>query len=140
MKVFRKNADYAVRTLIFLSIQGGSGYISTTTLAKELGLPLNYLRRICSTLIKAGILETREGTGGGVRLLKKAADITVLELMELLDGQPEISDCTFQKKLCSNRKTCVLRKRILAIEEIVNQEFAAITIQTLIDDIQTSHS
>ena len=138
MKIFRKDADYAVRTLIFLSIQeeGDPHYVSVTRLARELGLPLNYLRRICSTLIRAGILETREGAGGGVRLLKKAADITVLELMELLDGPPEISDCTFRKKLCANRKTCVLRKRILAIEETVNQQFAAITIQTLIDDIQ----
>jgi len=139
MKIFRKNADYAVRTLVFLATQGGSqehpGYISTTTLAKELGLPLNYLRRICSKLIKAGILDTREGAGGGIRLLKNAADITILELMELLDGPPEISDCTFQKKVCANRKSCVLRRRILEIEKKVILEFGTITIQSLIDDL-----
>ena len=137
MKIFRKDADYAVRTLIYLAIRGGSDYVSSTTLAKELGIPMNFLRRICSTLIKAKILETREGKNGGVRLVKKPETITVLQLIELFDGKPELSDCTFRKKLCPNRQTCVLRKRILGIENIVNREFAAITIQTLIDDIQT---
>ena len=135
MKIFRKNADYAVRALIFLATRGSSDYISTTSLAGALGLPLNYLRRTCSTLIKAGILGTREGAGGGVRLLKDAADITVLNLMELLDGPPEINGCMLKNKLCANRNTCVLRRRILEIEKNVLQEFAAISIQTLIDDL-----
>ena len=140
MKIFRKDADYAVRTLIFLAIRGGSDYVSATTLAKELGLPMNFLRRICSTLIKAEILEAREGKNGGVRLAQKPATITVLQLIELFDSKLEFSDCTFRKKLCPNRKTCVLRKRILGIETTVNREFAAMTIQTLIDDIQTPNS
>ena len=135
MKVFRKDADYAVRTLIYLAMQGGAEYVSATSLSKQLGLPTNFLRRVCSTLIKAEILETREGKSGGVRLVKSPADVTVLQLIELFDGKPELSDCTFRKKLCPNRKTCVLRKRILGIEDIVNRKFAAITIQTLIDDI-----
>ena len=135
MKIFRKEADYAVRTLIYLAMQDNSEYVSVTTLAKELGIPMNFLRRICSTLTKAKILATQEGKSGGVRLVKSPAKITVLQLIELFDGKAELSDCTFRKKLCPNRKTCVLRKRILGIETIVAKEFAAITIQNLIDDI-----
>ena len=135
MKVFRKETDYAVRTLIYLAMRGGEDYVSATTLSVELGLPMNFLRRICSTLIKAKILKSQEGKTGGVRLVKNPKTMTVLQLMELFDGKPELSDCTFRKKLCPNRKTCVLRKRILGIEETVKREFAAITIQSLIDDI-----
>ena len=138
MKVFRKEADYAVRTLLCLAMRGGADFVSATTLSKELGLPMNFLRRICSTLIKEKILETREGKGGGVRLVKSPADVTVLQLIELFDGKTELSDCTFRKKLCPNRKICVLRKRILSIEEHISREFAAITIQTLIDDLHQS--
>jgi len=136
MKVFRKEADYAVRTLIYLAMRDGADFVSATTLSKELGIPANFLRRICSTLIKAKILDTREGKSGGVRLVKNPADIAVLHLIELFDGKPELSDCTFRRKLCPNRKKCVLRKRILGIEAIVVQEFAAITIQTLINDME----
>jgi Rrf2 family protein len=138
MKIFRKDTDYAVRILIYLAMRGDSNYVSATTLSEELGLPMNFLRRICSTLIKAKILVTQEGKNGGVRFVKSPATVTVLHLIELFNGRPELSDCTFRKKLCPNRKKCVLRKRILVIEGIVSREFAAITIQTLIDDIINS--
>jgi len=55
--------------------------------------------------------------------------------MELFHDDLELSDCTFRKALCPNRKTCVLRRRILGIEEKVKREFQAITIQNLLDDI-----
>ena len=138
MKVFRKEADYAVRVLLYLAIRGGANYVSAMTLSKELGLPATFLRRICSTLIKAKILETREGKSGGVRFVKSPADINLLQVIELFDGKPELADCTFRKKLCPNRTTCVLRKRILGIEAIVVREFTVITLQTLIDDIRQS--
>jgi Rrf2 family protein len=135
MKIFRKETDYAVRMLIYLAMQGESNFVSATALSKKLGLPMNFLRRICSRLIQAKILVTQEGKNGGVRLVVNPGKISVLQLIELFDGKPELSDCTFQKELCPNRKKCVLRKRILAIEEIISREFAAITIQSLIDDI-----
>jgi len=137
MRIFRKETDYAVRTLVYLALQDGSKYVSVTMLSQALGLPMNFLRRICSTLIKAKILDTREGKNGGVRLVKSPAKITVLQLIELFDGKTELSDCTFRKKLCPNRTTCVLRRRILGIEKIIANEFAAITLQNLIDDIQS---
>jgi len=135
MKIFQKETDYAVRTLLYLAMRGGQDYVSATVLSKELGLPMNFLRRICSTLTNAKILATREGKNGGVRLVKCVSAITVLQLIELFDGTPELADCTFRKKLCPNRKTCVLRKRLLKIEDIVVREFAEMTLQSLVDDI-----
>ena len=135
MKIFRKETDYAARILLYLAMRGGNEYVSATMLSKELGLPINFLRRICSALSKATILETHEGKNGGVKLVKHPAKITVLQLIELFDGKTELADCTFRKKLCPNRKTCVLRKRILKIEAVVGQEFAKMTIQSLMDDL-----
>ncbi len=135
MKIFRKDADYAVRALIFLALRESREPIPAGSLAVELGLPVNYLRRICSTLTGAGFLETREGKHGGVILAVKPGTINLLNLVELFQGPPEISDCTFRKKLCPNRKTCVLRKRILGIESDLAERFRTITIQTLLDDL-----
>lgn len=135
MKIFNKETDYAVRALLFMAMGQSEGYVSATTLAREIGLPLNFLRRICSVLIKAEILEAREGAQGGVRLVREPDTINVLEIMELFRDDLTLSDCTFRKALCPNRQTCVLRKRILGIEDKVKQEFLAITLQSLIDDI-----
>lgn len=140
MTLLRKDVDYAIRALIYLALRGRSDYVSATALARELGLPASFLRRICSTLIKADMLETREGIAGGVRLLGKPDTINILKLIELFHGKPELSECTFRKKLCPNRKTCVLRRRLLRIEQTVVDEFKAVTIQMLLDDLQSASS
>lgn len=136
MKLLHKDADYAVRALIFLAMRTKEGCISAAKLAKELGLPTTFTRRICTVLIKAEILETREGIKGGVRLLVKPDSISLYDLMTLFRDSIDMAECTFQKKLCPNMKTCVLRKRMLGIHEKLLDEFKQITIQTLIDDIQ----
>ena len=134
MKVFHKDADYAVRLLIYLATQEDE-YRSSAELAEELGIPLNYLRRIGTKLIRGGYLLAREGKHGGVRLLRHPKTIHLLELVELFHGRPELSECTFRKKICPNRKKCVLRRRIQHVEEMLAKEFQAITIQSLIDEI-----
>ena len=105
-------------------------------MAKELGLPTTFTRRICTVLIKADMLETREGIKGGVRLQVKPDSISLYDLMTLFRDSIDMVECTFQKKLCPNIETCVLRKRMLGIHEKLLDEFKEITIQTLIDDIQ----
>jgi len=147
MKLFPKDTDYAVRVLVYLAMQENHeaavssklserGYVSTAFLSEELGIPLNFLRRICAVLIKAEFLGTREGIKGGIRLLRFPHTITLRKIIELFHGKPELSECTFRKQLCPNRKKCVLRRRILGIEEKLLAEFEAITIQTLVDDIR----
>ena len=135
MKLLHKDADYAVRTLIFLALQTEETYFSAAKLAKELGLPTTFTRRICTVLIKNGILETREGIKGGVRLLVKPESISLYDLMTLFRDSIDMTECTFRKKLCPNQKSCVLRKRMLVIHEKMIDEFKEITIQTLMDDI-----
>jgi Rrf2 family protein len=139
MKIFTKEADYAVRALLYLAQkteQGEVDYFSVTTLAEEMGLPLNFLRRICSTLTKAELLDNREGVNGGVRLIRYPHTITLRKIVELFQEKLEICECTFRKEVCQNRKTCVLRRRLLQVEEKLVDEFEAITIQTLLDDMK----
>ena len=137
MKLLHKDADYAVRMLLFLALRSKGSYISAAELAREIGLPTTFTRRICTVLIKVGILETREGVKGGVRWLASPESVSLYDLMTLFRDSIDMAECTFRKKLCPNQSNCVLRKRILGIHEKLMGEFKAITIQTLIDDIQS---
>ncbi len=136
MKLFRKDSDYAIRTLLYLAQRKDQTPVSSTIASKELGISCFFLRRVFSTLIKNGYLTATEGAQGGVRLVREPSTITVGEIMELFQGPLEMSDCKSGKKPCPNRCGCPLRRRILGIEQIVADEFRKITIQTLIDDIQ----
>jgi Rrf2 family protein len=134
MKLLTKNSDYAVRALLVLAIHKGE-YVSARKVAAEQKLPYQFLRRILQVLIKEGLVESKEGGKGGVRLVKDPASIHLVEVIKLFQGEVQISECMFRHKICQNRSTCVLRRRIGLIEKKVAKELAGITIGTLLRDL-----
>ena len=134
MKVFTKGSDYAVRILFYLTQNAKEGMIPSSVVARETGIPITFLRRIYSQLIKGGFLIASEGSQGGAKLVRDPASITVLEIIELIQGPIELSECVYKKQPCPNRCDCSLRRGILRIERAVTDAFRAITIQSLIDD------
>ena len=135
MKVLNKETDYAVRALISLGMKA-DGWVSAKAISDEQAIPYQFLRRILQELIRSGLVESKEGAGGGVRLAKNPAHIAVAEVIEIFQGKVQLSECMFRKQLCSNRANCVLRHEIMRIEKMVNQEFSQVTIGKLIDDLK----
>ena len=94
-------------------------------------MPYQFLRRILQRLVKAGLVESRKGAGGGFRLCADPAAIHVADVIRKFQGAVELSECMFRKKICENRATCVLRREIKRIERLVTVEFEKLTIQRL---------
>lgn len=135
MKLLTKNTDYAVRALLHCALDSTGRYVPSSEMAQAQGIPLRFLRSLLQKLIKGGFLEAREGKSGGVRLAKPPESITVLDLMRLLQGELHVSECLFRRRLCPARTGCVLRRRLLSIENGLSREFAAITIGGLARDL-----
>jgi Rrf2 family protein len=135
MKLFTKNTDYAIRALIELGLNK-ENFISARSISKNQKIPYSFLRQILQTLIKNKIIESKEGIHGGVKLTTNPKDIKITDIIKIFQGNIELSECMFRKKICSNRPTCVLRQEIKRIENIVSNEFSKITIQTLLNKIK----
>jgi Rrf2 family protein len=135
MKLITKETDYAIRAILNLARRPGE-FASSRDIAGSEEIPLQFLRRILQTLIKHDIVESREGAAGGVRLVAKPAKLRLIDVMEVFQGKLQLSDCMFRKRLCSNAKTCVLRKRIKRIEQVVAREFNSVTIADLLRDLE----
>jgi Rrf2 family protein len=125
-----KSTDYAVRALIVLAGARGE-YFSAREIAHRQDMPYQFVRRVLQTLIKSGLVESKEGSRGGVRLLKDPRGIKLEDIIKMFQGNIQLSECVFRKKICSNRATCVLRKQINLIEDKVAREFRGITIAKL---------
>jgi Rrf2 family protein len=135
MKLLTKDTDYAVRAIMYLA-RNDDGYRSSSKISEAEGIPLQFLRRILQELAKAGLVTSREGVTGGVKLKASPANIRVSDIIKIFQGKIEISDCMFRKTLCANRTKCVLRKRIKAIEAMVTREFEKVTIAGLLGDME----
>jgi Rrf2 family protein len=132
MKLITKETDYALRALLNLAREGG--YLSSRRIADKEGIPLHFLRRILQTLIKAGLIESKEGARGGVRLKARPGDIRLTDVIEIFQGRIQFSECIFRKKICTNHATCVIRKRIERIESKVADELGNTTVANLLQD------
>lgn len=135
MKPFRKDSNYAVRTLVFIAQYGRNEPVSSTFVSEALGIPKNFLRRIFSKLIKAGLLQAKEGARGGVLLAKSPEDISVGQIISLLQGGVKICNCFHDREQCDEWERCILRKRIMRVEDMVLGEFGKMTIQSLVDEL-----
>jgi Rrf2 family protein len=132
MKLITKETDYALRALLNLARDGG--YMSSRTIAGKEGIPLHFLRRILQSLIKAGVIESKEGASGGVRLKARPADIRLTDIIKIFQGRIQFSECIFRKKICTNHATCVIRRRLERIESKVADELGNTTIADLLQD------
>lgn len=79
-------SPYALSALVELHRQGGSGPVPIAELARRREIPVQFLEQLFATLRRAGILRSQRGVKGGYSLARPADEISVLELVELLDG------------------------------------------------------
>jgi Rrf2 family protein len=79
-------SPYALSALVELYRQGGAGPVPIAELARRRQIPAQFLEHLFATLRRAGILRSQRGVKGGYSFARPPAEVTVLELVELLDG------------------------------------------------------
>ena len=103
-----RQADYAVRAVLHLA-RSGDQRTSTSVIAEEQKIPPSFLAKIISQLSIAGLLHTSRGARGGVTLARDAKDITLLEVVEAIDGPIQLNECVSNEGGCSFESDCPLR-------------------------------
>jgi Rrf2 family protein len=103
-----RQSDYAIRAVRYLAKNEASERISTSTVAREMKIPASFLAKIISQLSIAGLLHTSRGARGGVKLARDPKDISVLEVVEAIDGPILLNECVADTGTCSFEEDCPL--------------------------------
>jgi Rrf2 family protein len=82
---------------------------ATSLVAKEQSIPPSFLAKIISQLSIAGLLHTSRGARGGVMLAREAQDISLLDVVEAIDGPITLNECVEDISACVLGQTCSLR-------------------------------
>lgn len=104
-----RQADYALRAVIFLSRLNGDQKASTSVIAMEQKIPPSFLAKIVSQLSIAGLIQTSRGARGGVSLAKPPEEISVLDVIEAIDGPVLLNECACNPANCPFGDTCPLQ-------------------------------
>ena len=104
-----RQADYAVRAILHLAQVKNGDRTSTSTIAKEQGIPPSFLAKIISQLSITGLLHTLRGARGGVTLARDPKEITLLEVVEAIDGPIRLNECIGENGVCTFDIDCPLK-------------------------------
>lgn len=116
-----RQADYAVRAVLYLA-RNGDQRTATSMIAEKQRIPPSFLAKIVSQLSIAGLLHTSRGARGGVSLARAPQEITLLEVIEAIDGPIQLNECVGDAGSCSFDDDCPLRPVWCdAQEQLVNK-------------------
>ncbi len=105
-----RQADYALRAMVYLSRIEPNQNAATKKIAEVQKIPPSFLAKIISQLSIAGLIHTSRGAHGGVVLSRPAAEISLLEVVEAIDGPIALNECTVAPGNCDMADDCPLHQ------------------------------
>jgi Rrf2 family protein len=101
-----RQADYAVRAVLYLARLGPNGRAITARIAHEQHIPPTFLAKIISQLSAAGVVRAIRGANGGVALARPAEQVSLLEIVEAIDGPVILNGCLDDPTSCPLSGDC----------------------------------
>jgi Rrf2 family iron-sulfur cluster assembly transcriptional regulator len=106
MQLLSNAAQYAISALVAMARESDGRAVSAADLARPLNCPAAYLSQTLTKLTPHGIVATRRGLNGGVYLLRKPEDITLYEVVSILDGEEFFESCILGIRGCGHIEPC----------------------------------
>lgn len=126
---------YGVKAMFELALNHGGEPISIKTIAEKQNISEYYLEQLFASLRKAGLIKSIRGAQGGYILTREPKDITVADILNVLEGPIEISECISDDEAsCSRMNYCATRLLWIKVSDSVNQVINSITLQDMIND------
>jgi Rrf2 family protein len=125
-----RETDYAVRTVMFLARQDGR-MVSVSRIANAMQIPKSFLAKLLQRMVRSYILASSRGAKGGFLLARKPSEISLLSIMEAMQGPAAINVCAIDSKRCNLSPNCVVHPVWVEVRKEVEKRLKRETIETL---------
>jgi Rrf2 family nitric oxide-sensitive transcriptional repressor len=126
-----QTAEYALRAVVYLAREQSEG-CTTRALANATRVPAGYLSKVIQSLVRAGLVVSQRGLGGGFRLARPATELTAWDVLEAVDPLRRINGCPLGLE-AHRQQLCPLHRRLDDAMELVERSFRETSVQELID-------
>ena len=126
-------ADYAVVMMSAAARHCGTARLNAGQLAGETGVPLPTAQKLVSRLAAAGLVESARGTGGGFRLARPAAAISLADIVEAVEGPIAMTQCSGSEEAsdCALDAHCRVKPHMSVVSNAVRGALAGVTLESL---------
>ena len=108
---------------------------SAAELAERAGLELPTVAKVLKPLAQAGLVEGFRGANGGYRLARDAASISLVEIVEAIEGPLGMTQCSVHAGACGIEHSCGVRANWRRINDVVADALSGITLAQLLHDV-----
>ncbi len=127
-----RQADYALRAVVEVARLPEGERIPTAEIAARQEIPLPFLTKIVSQLVVRGVLTATRGARGGISLAREADTVTMLEIIEAIDGPIQLNRCTRDPGACEFSGTCPICEVFVDTEEVLVNRLRTTTLADLV--------
>lgn len=128
-----RQADYALRAMLYLARLETNERAATSKIAEEQEIPPSFLAKIISQLSIAGLIHTSRGAHGGVSLARKPSEVSLLEVVEAIDGPISLNECVHDPDICSFGDNCPIHDVWCEAKEELVRKLRASTFDKLLE-------
>jgi FeS assembly SUF system regulator len=132
-----KLTDYGLVLLTYMARERDVSLWTARDLARESGLPKPTVSRLLQELLKGGLLVSERGIKGGYSLARRARDISIAEVIAVLEGPIALTECSTEVSgLCDLESCCVIKNNQQLISPAVRTLLLRITLADLAEPLK----
>ena len=120
-----RQTDYAVRCVLYLSCNRGRN-VPVSELAREMGTPPSLTAKVMQRLQHAGLVVSRRGVGGGFALKSLPSEVSLLDVVEAMEGSVALNRCVREPEICPRVDYCTLHPVWCRLSQVLERELAHI--------------
>ena len=125
--------DYSVRAVLDLARAHGSSRRKAREISDRMGIPPKYLPQVLGDLIRAGLVESVAGPGGGYSLARSPAEVSLLEVVEAAEGPVRNTKCLLRGGPCHWQDKCSMHDAWANAQEKLVGELRRTTFDSLVE-------
>ena len=122
-----KLTDYATVIMSYLAQNPGE-VRAASELATVVGISAPTALKVLKTLARAGLLQSQRGTKGGYQLTRQAADITMADILQAMEGPIGLTECGSSPGVCVRESQCSVRTNWQRISQAIGEALAGVTL------------
>ena len=134
MDILRRNTDYALRLMVGLTQQADAGTVSTRLLAQGQEVPYQLACKLMQHLQDAGVVQSTMGPKGGFQLGRRPDQISLLEVIEAVQGPLRLNRCLLREAGCPRQNVCPIRAKIGTLQDQMGEYLGGVTLADLVEN------
>ena len=126
-----KQTDYACRVVLHLAMLPPGERVTAQDIAKQRLIPRALVRRVITQLANAGLLTTTRGASGGLELARPASEISLLQVVEAMEGSIALNGCVVNPQACPLMQVCSVHEAWVGARQALRAELSRSTFDKL---------